>query len=62
MFLGGPKVAKILYIAIYSPIVTMVKPYSHHGEGPGAALPLVFVQKVFALKLGGQRHNRPSPW
>ena len=32
MFLGGHKVAKILYIAIYSLIYTMVKPYIHHGE------------------------------
>ena len=34
MFFGGHKVAKILYIAIYiySPIGTMVKPYSYHGE------------------------------
>ena len=27
--LGGHKVAKILYIAIYSPIFTMVEPYIH---------------------------------
>ena len=29
MFFGGHKVAKILYIAIYNPIFTMVKPYIH---------------------------------
>ena len=36
-FVGGHKVAKILYIAIYSHIFTMVKPYIHHGENTDSA-------------------------
>ena len=41
MFFGGHKVAKILYIYIYiySPIFTTVKPYSYHGEDTAAADP-----------------------
>ena len=37
-FLGVIKLPKY-YIAIYSPIVTMVKPYSYHGENTAAADP-----------------------
>ena len=39
MCFGGHTAATILYIAIYSAIFTMVKPYTHHGEDTSAADP-----------------------